>query len=70
VSHQVIVDLIAATATKTGLKVTAQVDTNVYPVGTKISKKQMAQLQLLRDDFHGEWNYTIKPRPAFEPSNL
>jgi transposase len=66
VSHQVIVDLIAATTTKTGLKVTAQVDTNVYPAGTKISKKQMAQLQLQRDDFHGEWNYTIKPRPASE----
>ena len=62
VSHQVIVDLIAATTTKTGLKVRAEVDRNLYPAGTKISKKEVAALSLQRDQFHGEWNYTIRPR--------
>jgi transposase len=62
ISHQVIVDLIAATTTKTGLKVRAEVDRNLYPAGTKISKKEVAALSLQRDQFHGEWNYALQPR--------
>jgi transposase len=68
VSHQVIVDLIAATSTKAGLKVQAQIDSNLYPAGVKISDEQVAALRLERDSFHGEWNYKILPRsPSIEP---
>ena len=62
VSHQVIVDLIAATNTKTGLKVRAQIDSNLYPSGLKVSDKQVAALHIERDAFHGEWNYKILPQ--------
>ena len=64
VSHQVIVDLIAATNTKTGLKVRAQIDSNRYPAGIKISDKQLAELNIERESFHGEWNYKIIPTQA------
>jgi len=60
-SHQVIVDLIAATTTRTGLKVHAELDTSTYPTGIKITDEQMAALPIARHDFHGEWNYTLKP---------
>jgi hypothetical protein len=62
VSHQVIVNLIAATTTKTGLRVRAEVDPGKYPKGVKVSDKEVAALQIERDTFHGEWNYTILPR--------
>ena len=61
VSHQVIVDLIAATSTKAGLKVRAQIDSNLYPSGLKVSDQQVAALHIERDAFHGEWNYKILP---------
>ena len=63
VSHEVIVNLIAATTTKTGLHVQSQLDTGKYPKGTKVSKRDFEAIQLRRDSFHGEWNYTILPRP-------
>jgi hypothetical protein len=62
VTHQVIVDLIAATSTKAGLKVRAQIDPNLYPPGLKISDQEVAALHIERDIFHGEWNYKISPR--------
>ena len=62
VSHQVIVDLIAATSTKSGLKVRAQIDPNLYPSGVKVSDQQVAALNIQRDAFHGEWNYSLLPR--------
>ena len=62
VSHQVIVNLIAATTTKTGLQVHAEIDRGKYPEGVKISKQQVNEILLKRDPFHGEWNYTILPR--------
>lgn len=62
ISHEVIVNLIANTTTKTGLKVRCRLDTNHYPKGTKISKAEFESIRISRDDFHGEWNYTIKPR--------
>jgi len=62
VSHQVIVNLIAATTTQTGLRVRAEVDLAKYPKGVKVSDKQVAGIRLERDLFHGEWNYTILPR--------
>jgi hypothetical protein len=61
VSHEVIVNLISATTTQTGLKVRAKLDTNSYPPGAKLSKKQIAALDIHPDSFHGEWNYTIRP---------
>jgi Rhodopirellula transposase DDE domain len=63
VSHEVIVNLIAATTTKTGLQVVCQLDQHSYPVGLKVSQKAMEEINLRRDPFHGEWNYTILPSP-------
>jgi transposase len=64
VSHQVIVNLIAATTTRAGLSVRAEIDPGKYAKGVKVSKQQFAEIRLERDPFHGEWNYTILPRPA------
>jgi transposase len=62
VSHAVIVKLIAATRTKTGLKVKARLDPNFYPPGIKVSQSDLDDVELRRDSFHGDWNYTILPR--------
>ena len=62
ISHEVIVNLIAATTTKTGLHVNCELDTNSYPKGIKITDAEMALVNIERNGFHGEWNYTIKPR--------
>ena len=61
VSHQVIVQLIGATATETGLRVCCQIDGNLYSRGVKVSEQEMQAINITRDDFHGEWNYTISP---------
>jgi len=63
VSHEVLVNLIAATTTKTGVQVVCQLDQHSYPVGLKVSQKAMEEINLRRDPFHGEWNYTILPSP-------
>src|SRR5437660_2018193 len=65
-SYAVILKLIAATTTEAGLTVQCQLDTNSYPAGRKVSDEEMATLSILPDPFHGEWNYTIRPR---EPLN-
>ena len=62
VSHQAIVNLIASTTTKTGLIVKAAIDHADYPTKTKVTDSQLAAIRLKRDQFHGEWNYVIKPR--------
>lgn len=61
-SLAVILELISHTTTKSGLKVTAMADTNKYPTGIKVSKKEFDTLNIKRDEFHGEWNYTISPQ--------
>src|SRR5438552_4275489 len=61
-SYEVIIKLIAATRTTKGLTVQSFLDTNTYPLGRKVSDEDMATLRVLRDNFHGEWNYTILPR--------
>ena len=61
VSHEVIVDLIASTTTKAGLKVRAQADESLYQTKLKPSAEQMAAINITRAEFHGEWNYTISP---------
>ena len=63
VSHQVIVQLIAATTTKAGLKVRCELDPNSYPAGIKVSDAELQAVNLRRHDFHGEWNYTLSPNP-------
>jgi hypothetical protein len=62
ISYRVIVDLISATTTDTGLTVRCELDTNLYPKGIVVSDEEMAALNILRAEFHGEWNYTIRPR--------
>ena len=63
VSYQAIVQLIASTTTRTGLSIKCRIDPNVYPAGVKVSAADMAALTLKPHEFHGEWNYTIVPRP-------
>ena len=61
VTHQVIVDLIAATTTQTGLQVHSRLDDRHYPKGRRISDTQLAEVLLEPNAWHGEWNYTIRP---------
>ena len=68
-SHQIIVDLISATTTATGLTVRAELDTGTYPTGIKYTSKQIDTLSITRHDFHGEWNYTVSPAPADTPTS-
>jgi hypothetical protein len=62
VSYRVIVDLIAATTTKTGLTVRCELDSAHYPKGVGVSQAQMDSINISRDAFHGDWNYTISPK--------
>jgi hypothetical protein len=62
ISHEVIVNLIAATTTQTGLTVQAELDEGHYPTGIKVSDDQLAQVNLKLDSFHGDWNYRILPQ--------
>jgi transposase len=64
VSYAVIVSLIAATTTATGLTVESELDPRTYPAGVTVSHAQMAAIQLERAAFHGDWNYTIRPHAA------
>jgi hypothetical protein len=59
VSHEVIVNLIAATKTRTGLEVKARLDRRKYPPKVKVTDEDLARVHLRRHKFHGEWNYTI-----------
>ncbi len=60
-SHEVVVQLIAATTTRTCLNVRAELDEATYPKGVKISDQQMHALPLDKHEFHGDWNYTLRP---------
>jgi hypothetical protein len=62
-SHEVIVSSIAATTTRTGLAVHAELDPGSYPVGARISDAQMNALPITRHHWHGDWNYTLHPSP-------
>ncbi len=66
-SHEVIINLIAATSTRTGLKVYARLDQNDYPKKIVISDQQLAAVNLTGDEFHPEWNYTISPTNTKTP---
>ena len=62
VSHEVVVNLISATSTRSGLKVKAKLDTSEYPLKVKVTNEEFNNIHLKRHKFHGEWNYTISPR--------
>ena len=59
---EVVLELLSHTTTKEGLAVTAVKDSNLYPTGLKVTDEELAALNISRDPFHGEWNYTIKPQ--------
>ena len=61
ISHEVIVNLIAGTTTRKGLKVHAELDNSLYPPGIKISDAEFEKIRITRNEFHGEWNYRIDP---------
>jgi Rhodopirellula transposase DDE domain len=61
-SRLAVVELIAATTTKAGLRVRCELDTRSYPKGIKITDAEMTTLNIKGDKFHPEWNYTISPR--------
>jgi Rhodopirellula transposase DDE domain len=70
VSYQVIVNLIAATTTQTGLSVHCELDPKTYPKGITVSDAEMASLNIEKADFHGEWNYTLQQtKKTFEAFN-
>ena len=60
--YETVVNLIAQTTTVSGLKVSCRLDRRRYPVGRKVRDEEWAKIALLPDDFHGDWNYTIRPR--------
>ncbi|RPK36794.1 Rhodopirellula transposase [Streptomyces sp. ADI92-24] len=75
-SHEVIVNSIAATTTRTGLTVHAELDTGAYETGVRIGDRQMDALPLHSHDWHGDWNYTLQPQehcrdgiPPLPPQN-
>jgi Rhodopirellula transposase DDE domain len=59
---EVVLELISHTTTKEGLVVSALKDSHTYPTGLKVTDEELAALNLFRDAFHGEWNYTINPQ--------
>lgn len=62
VSHEVVVNLIGATTTRSGLKVKARLDTSIYPTKIKVADDDINNVNLKPHKFHGEWNYSIRPR--------
>ena len=68
VSYRVIIDLISATTTDTGLTVRCELDPNTYPMGTVVPNAEMNAINLVRNAFHGDWNYTIRPNTASRSS--
>jgi hypothetical protein len=62
VSYETVVNLISRTTTTTGLKVSCRLDLRKYQIGRKVSAQDWESIKLFRNDFHGDWNYTIRPR--------
>jgi hypothetical protein len=61
-SREVVVNLIGSTTTNQGLQIRATLDENTYAPGIKVSDEELATLAIERNDFHGEWNYRLRPR--------
>ena len=70
ISYRVIVDLISATRTKTGLTVRCELDAARYPKGIVVSEAEFAAIDIGRDAFHGDWNYTIHPQRSDNAVNF
>lgn len=70
ISMETVIELISSTTTKTGLTVHAVTDTNTYPIKIKVTDKEMKKLNIIPDEFHGEWNYTIKPKFPKKNANV
>jgi hypothetical protein len=60
-TYRTVVELIAATTTRSGLKVQADLDEGYYPIGEKINDRDFNALPITRHGWHGDWNYTIRP---------
>jgi len=67
VSREVVVNLIGHTTTTTGLAIRSALDDNSYPTGQEVTAEQMERLALKQEKFHGEWNYTLRPRVGAHP---
>jgi hypothetical protein len=61
ISHEVIVNLIASTKTRTGLNVRAELDNAHYPKGVAVCDRDFEAINIERNEFHGDWNYCIRP---------
>ena len=61
-SRAVVVNLIGNTRTEAGLEIHAELDENTYPTGIKVTDEELAEVQIKKHKFHGEWNYTIDPK--------
>ena len=61
-TYETIINLIGNTTHRGGLVVRARLDRRSYPTGKKVSAKELRELKIERNDFHGDWNYVIKPR--------
>jgi hypothetical protein len=61
----VIISLIESTTTESGLKVKCGLDKNLYETGIKVSEDELERINIVRNDFHGEWNYCISPSETF-----
>ena len=64
IDYETVVQLICAVKTNTGLKVKSQLDLNTYEKGKKVSDEELESINIHRHEFHGEWNYTIKPQKS------
>jgi Rhodopirellula transposase DDE domain len=62
VNHEIVVNLIGSTTTETGLEIRAELEGSTYAIGREVTKQQMDSLSIRREKFHGDWNYTIRPR--------
>ena len=60
-SREVVVNLMGSTTTKSGLKIKAALDEGLYPTKQKVSDEEMCAIKINREEFHGEWNYSIRP---------
>jgi hypothetical protein len=67
VSYETIVNLIAATTTKKGLKVRVELNSRYYPKGVKVTDEELKATRIFREDFQGEWNYSILPLKLNRP---
>jgi hypothetical protein len=64
VTYRAVVELIAATTTKSGLRIEADLDTGSYPIGVKVTDKELAAIPIRKHEWHPDWNYSLLPHPS------